>query len=115
MSGRVVLAGSGVLRNTPLSGVPLAVQARRSNKPQEANRAEGIEDKEHTIASAGGVFKSRRQFKYHPLAVSTAGYGRSEEVAHSVESHSVIQVGSVWSRAKGVEYALIPSATSVWR
>src|SRR5664279_5724183 len=72
-----------------------------------------FEDKEHTIASAGGVFKSRRQFKYHPLAVSTAGYGRSEEVAHSVESHSVIQVGSVWSRAKGVEYALIPSATSV--
>src|ERR1019366_668226 len=60
------------------------------------------------------LLKSRRQLKYHALAVSAARYGRSEEVAHSVGSHAVVQVGSVGRSSEGVEYALIPAAAAVW-
>src|ERR1019366_7721382 len=58
--------------------------------------------------------KSRRQLKHRPVAVSTSSYSCSEEVAHSIRSHSVVQVGSVWSSSEGVEYALIPASAPVW-
>src|ERR1035441_7844698 len=63
--------------------------------------------------SSTELLKSRRQLKYHALAVNAACYSRSEEVAHSVGSHSVIQVGSVGRSSEGVEYALVPAASPV--